>query len=110
MNTDILSIGSAIKIIVDAAQSDEIKACGIDSVRSLGKLSLQRKVEAALLEKGVANPHLFITVEDVDTVRVYGLVSTSEEKEMIECLVKGIQGVKVVVNDLSVLRGSMTGI
>jgi len=58
-----------------------------------------------LTEEGWNEHPLIETVEDVDTVRVYGLVSTSEEKEMIECLVKGIQGVKVVVNDLSVLRG-----
>jgi len=110
LNTDILSIGSAVRIIVDAAKSDEIKACGIDSIRSLGKLSLQRKIEAALLERGIANPHLFVTIEDVDRVRVYGLAGSSEEKEAVEGLVKQIEGVKTVVNDLAVLRGPMSGV
>ena len=48
LNTDKLSIDSAVKMIVDAAKSDEIKSCGIDSVQLLGKLSLNRKVESAL--------------------------------------------------------------
>ena len=64
LNTDKLSIESAAKMIVDAAKSEEIKACGMDSVRLLGKLSLHRKVESALLEAGVTNQHLFFTVED----------------------------------------------
>jgi len=110
LNTDILSIGSAVKIIVDAAKSDEIKACGIDSVKSLGKLSLQRKIEAVFLERGVANPHLFTTVEDVDRVRLYGIVSGQEDKESIEVLVKQVPGVKTVVNELTVFRGAMSGV
>jgi cytidylate kinase len=110
LNTDILSIGSAVKILVDAAKSDEIKACGIDSVKSLGKLSLQRRIDAAFLERGVSNPHLFVTVEDVDRVRLYGLAGTPEEKEMIEGLVKQVQGVKTVVNELTILRASMGGV
>ncbi len=64
LNTDKLSIDSAVKIVVDAAKSDEIKACGRDSVKLLGKLSLHRKVESALLEAGIMNPHLFVTVEE----------------------------------------------
>ncbi|RPJ06232.1 MAG: BON domain-containing protein, partial [Deltaproteobacteria bacterium] len=88
---------------------DEIKACGVDSVRSMGKLSLQRKIEAVLLERGIANPHLFVTVEDVDKVRLYGLTSSSEEKETIEGLVKQVQGVKTLINDLNVMRAPMSG-
>jgi len=48
--------------------------------------------------------------KEVDRVRLYGLASASEEKELIEGLVKGIKGVKTVVNDLTVLKGPMTGV
>jgi cytidylate kinase len=110
LNTDVLSIGSSVKIIVDAAKSDEIKACGVDSVISLGKLSLHRKIEAAFLDGGISNPHLFLSVEDMDKVRIYGLVAASEEKEAIERIVRQIPGVKTVINDLSVMRGAMGGV
>lgn len=110
LNTDKLSVDSAVKMIIDAAKSEEIKACGIDSVKSLGKLSLQRKIEAAFLEAGVMNPNLFISVEEIDSVRLYGLVTSQEEKESIEKIVKRIQGVRNVSNDLTPTRASLGGI
>ncbi len=110
LNTDKLSIESATKMVVDAARSEEIKACGMDSVRLLGKLSLHRKVESALLEAGVANQHLFFSVEDADSVRVYGIAYSLEEKETIEKVLKGIKDIKKVTNELTVLRGPMGGV
>ena len=106
LNTDKLSVDSAVKMVIDAAKSDEIKACGIDSMKLLGKLSLHRKVESALLERGVMQQHSFFTVEDEDSVRLWGLVYTPDEKESIGKIVKGIKGVKKVVNDLTVFTGS----
>ena len=50
LNTDKLSVESAVQVVADSARSEEINACGIDSVKELGKLSLHRKVESALLE------------------------------------------------------------
>jgi cytidylate kinase len=107
LNVDKLSFDSAAKIVIDAAKSDEIKACGRDSVRLLGKLALQRKVESALLEANVVNPHLFVTVEDSNAVRLYGMVNSSEEKEAVERVVKGIKDTKKIANDLVVFTGSM---
>ncbi len=106
LNVDKLSFDSAARMVVDAAKSDEIKACGRDSVRLLGKLSLQRKVESALLEANVLSQHLFVTVEDSDAVRLYGVVNSLEEKEAVERTVKRIKDAKVV-NDLVVFTGSM---
>jgi hypothetical protein len=110
LNTDKLSIESAAKMVVDAARSEEIKACGMDSVRLLEKLSLHRKVESALLEAGVTNPHLFFNIEDADSVRIYGLANSLEEKEIIEKVLKGIKDIKKVTNELTILRGSMGGV
>lgn len=107
LNTDKLSVDSAVKIVVDAAKSDDIKACGRDSVRLLGKLSLNRKVESALLEAGVMNPHLFVTVEDANSVRLYGVVNSQEEKEAAEKIIKGIKDIKKIANDLVIFKGSM---
>ncbi len=110
LNTDKLGMGPAVKMIVDASKSDEIKSCGIDSVQSLGKLSLNRKVESALLEAGVKGLHLFFTVEEPDSVRLYGIVNSSGEKEDIEKLLKTIKGIRSIKNELVVLGRSMGGI
>jgi len=109
VNVDKLSFDSAVKIVVDAAKSDGIRACGIDSVRLLGKLSLQRQVESALLEAGVLSSHLFVSIEDPITVRLYGTVISEEEKEAIEKVVKGIKDAKKILNDLVVFKGAMGG-
>jgi len=110
LNTDKLNSDSAVKMIVDAAKSETIKTCGIDSVRLLGQLALQRRVESAFLETGLTNPHLFFNVEDSETVRLYGFVTSSEEKEEIERVVKGIKQIGKVKNELNVARGPLGGI
>jgi len=110
LNTDKLSIDSAGKVVVDAAKSDEIKACGIDSVKSLGKLSLHRRIEAAFLEAGLSDHHLFFTVEDEESVRLFGVVDSAEEKERVEKIVNGIKGIKSLVNALNVIKPSMGGV
>jgi len=109
LNTDKLSIDSAVKMIVDAAESDEIKSCGIDSVQLLGRLSLNRKIESLLLEAGFTSAHLFFTVEETNSVRLFGMVNSAGEKEGIENLVKRIKEIKTIKNELVVITGSMKG-
>jgi cytidylate kinase len=102
LNTDKLSPDSAVKMIVDAAKSEGIKSCGIDSVQRLGKLSLSRKVESAFLEAGVMSPYVFFTVEEPDSVRLFGVVISSEEKEASEKALKKIKGIRNIKNELVV--------
>ncbi len=103
LNTDTLAVDTAVKMIVDAAKAEEIKACGIDAVNLLGKFSLQRKMESALLEAGIMNPHLFFTVEDTDSVRLFGSVGASAEKREVMEILKEIKEIKKIKDDLTVL-------
>ena len=100
LNTDKLSIDSTVKLVVDAARSDEIKACGIESVDLLGRLALQQKAESALLELGVGRSRVFMNVEDINTIRVYGITNSLEEKESIEKSLSKIAGVERVINEI----------
>ena len=110
LNTDILGKDSAVNLIVVAAKSEDIKSCGMDAVKELGKLSLYRKVESALLEAGILHQHLFFEVEDIDSVRLFGVVNSSEEKGKVERMLKIIKEIKNVKNELLVVTGSMSGI
>lgn len=110
LNTDILSVNSAVNLIVVAAKSEEIKSCGIDAVKELGKLSLYRKVESALLEAGILNQHLFFEVVDMDSVRLFGVVNSSDEKGKIERMLKTIKEIKNIKNELVVVTGSISGL
>ena len=109
LNMDKLSIDPAVKMIVRAAKSDEIKSCGIDSVQLLGKLSLYRKLDSLLLEAGFTSAHIFFTVEETNSVRLFGMVNSAGEKEAIENLVKRIKEIKNIKNELTVITGSRGG-
>ena len=109
LNTDKLTPDSAAKMVMEAAKSDGIKACGVDSMKLLEKLSLQRKVEAASLESGLESQHTFYEVEDGETVRIYGIAYSLQEKEALEKTMKGIHGVKKVINNLTLFAGAMGG-
>ena len=103
INTDKVDIKSAVAMIVHPAKSDEIRQCGIEAVKSLGMLSLQRKIESALMEAGLMNPLLSFTVEDIDSIRIFGSVNSSVEAAQIIQTLKQIEGIKNIKNDLTVL-------
>ncbi len=103
LNTDTLTVNTAVKIIVDAAKAEEIKACGVDAVRLLGTFSIQRRIESALLEAGIMNPHLFFTVDNQDSVRLFGSVGSSAEKKEVLKILEGIKDIKKIRDDLTVL-------
>ena len=109
INTDKLSVEAAVEMVVGSAKSDEIKACGIDSVKELGMLSLHRKAESALLEAGILNPHLFVEAPAEDTVRIYGIVGSGEEKKGVEDALRKVKGTKKVINDVQVNPAALTG-
>ncbi len=109
LNTDKLSVESAVKVLTQAAKSEGVKACGVDSVKSLRILSLTRKVESALLEQDLASPYLFYTVEDADSVRLYGIVGSAEAKKRVEDTVRRIKEIKQVTSDLTVPRTGVAG-
>jgi cytidylate kinase len=103
VNTDMLNIDTAVKIIVEAAKAEEIKACGVEAVKLLGKFSLQRKIESALLEAGIMSSHLFFKVEDTDSVRLFGSVGSSAEKKEVVKLLQAIEDIKNIRDDLTIL-------
>jgi cytidylate kinase len=104
LNTDKLNIDSSVKIIMDGVQSEEIKTCGADSIKSLGKFHLHYIIESALADAGLLTQYLHFTVEDMDSVRLHGLVGSFEKREKVENLLKGIKEIKKINNDLSIFR------
>lgn len=110
LNTDKLNADFAARMIAEGAKTEEIKSCGVDAMVNLKKLSIQRQIESALLESGMMTSHIFFTVENGDTVRVFGMVNSKEEKEKIENLVKKVKGIDKVSNDLLVAQLAMAGL
>jgi len=83
MNTDKLSVNCAAKMIIDAAGSDEIKACGIEAVKGWGGFLFSGGSNLPSLRQASTSPCL-VEVEDTNSVQLYGFVYSREEKEEIE--------------------------
>ena len=109
LNTDKVSFDSAAKAIVDSAKSEEIKDCGMDSANTLGKLSLQRRIESAFLEAAIPS-HLFFAVEDTENVRLYGFASSQEEKGSVESVVRKVKGVRGIQNEINIYSHGWGGV
>lgn len=108
INTDKLGVASAIKIIIEGATANEIKACGWDSLQLLNNLSLNRRLEAALIEAGIMSSHIFYQVEGNNDLRIYGIVYSAADKERAEKIIKGIGAIKNIRNELIIYPGSTT--
>jgi cytidylate kinase len=104
LNTDRLGVKSAVKMVIQASESEAIKECSIETAKDLGG-SLPDRIESALREAGVPNPNLLFTVQDTDSVRLHGIVYSLEEKERIERIVKGVEGIKKIANELAIFTG-----
>lgn len=107
INTDKLNSATAVKIIMEGATSSEIKACGIDSVRSLEQLSIRRRIEAALIETGIRSANIFYELEADNTLRIYGVVYSLIDKEEIEKTISQIASGVKIKNDLLVYPGTL---
>ena len=106
LNTDKLSFDSAARAIIDS--TGEIKDCARDSVHTLARLSLQRRVESAFLEAGISS--LFFSVEDTEKVRLYGYTSSREEKGKVESVVRKVKGVREIQNEISIITQGFGGV
>ena len=108
LNTDKLSFDSAARAIIDS--TGEIKDCARDSVHTLARLSLQRRIESAFLEAGIPSSSLFFSVEDTDNVRLYGYTSSREEKGKVESVVRRVKGVREIQNEIDILTQGLGGV
>ena len=90
-------------LIVEAVQSDDIQSCSLDAFSSMKKLSLERKIHAELLENNIDVRTLNIEVHEPGSVEIAGAVASKEEKNRTVEIVKNVNGIFYVNNNLSVL-------
>jgi osmotically-inducible protein OsmY len=67
------------------------------------KLSLERKIHAELLENNIDVRTLNIVVPETGSVEIAGAVASKEEKNRAAEIVKNVNGIFYVNNQLSVL-------
>jgi len=111
INRDKFSTSLAAQLIVDAARSQEIKECSLTALQSMERLSLSRRVEAAILEseesRELFHRHMFqIEVPEKGVVQITGVAYTQDAKERLLKVAQGIPGVTEVRSDVSIIPPS----
>ena len=105
LNMDKLSIDCALNIVAETAGSSEIKACAVDSLKRMSMLGLSYRAAAAIIEAGLSSgPGMYVSVEAVEpgTVRLSGTVDEGASKTRAEELMKALEGVEAVDNQIRV--------
>ncbi len=103
INTEKLGADSAIQLIVASARSDEIKACSLEAVETMERLSQIRKIRAALIENDISVSMIHIDVPRKNVAQIRGYTYTRDEKNHIIDVVKGLSEITEVEAEISVM-------
>ena len=102
VNTQKLSVDTAVKMILESVRSPEVEAAGKKAQEKLNDMALMQKVEATLLGiLGIDIRHINIQIEK-GVVTLRGAVGSARDKEGCQQTVSGLEGVKKVDNQLFV--------
>jgi len=96
INTEKMGSETAAGLIVEAAKSEEMKACSLTAVDSMKRLSLAKKIEAELIKNNLFVHNLNIEVVENGVVNITGTALTSERKNRVVNVVKDIPEVSDV--------------
>ncbi len=95
---------SAADVIVAAAQSQEMKTCSLTALDAMDRLSLMKRIEAALLKNSFNPLYIHVTVPDKGIALVRGL---AESMSRLQTIVGAVDGVREVRFEVSVRPASL---
>lgn len=106
VNTEKMGGETAVKIIVAAARSDEMKACSLTAIDSMKRLSLTKVIKAELMKNDLFEYNLNIEVLEGGAVKITGSALTTQRKRRVLEVVKKVPGVSTVEMSLFVRSAS----
>jgi len=102
ISTEKMTPAAAIDIIVEAAQNQEVKTCSLTALDAMDRLSLEKKIEAALLKNHFDPRYVHVAVPEKGIVLVRGLTESDYDRERLAAVVGAVEGVKEVRSEVSV--------
>jgi cytidylate kinase len=102
ISTEKMTTPSAADIIIEAAQNQEMKTCSLTALDAMDRLSLEKKVEAALLKHNFDPRYIHLAVPDKGVVLVRGLTESEDDMHRLEEVISAVNGVKQVRSEVSV--------
>lgn len=108
LNTGNLTIDKAVNIIVYALERGEITPTAT-SLQAIEDLALASRVEAVLISNAGIWIHGLKAIAERGVVTVTGEVITDEDREYAEDVARGVEGVRLVANELRIQPPPLTG-
>ena len=102
INRDKLGVESAARLITEVAQSQQIKACSLEALEKMGRLSLLKKVEAAILKERIDSQDLHIEIPGEGIVYIAGSINPLESESHLLEAVRGVPGVAEIRSEVVV--------
>lgn len=103
INTEKFGAEGAANLILDALKSQAIQECSLNALESMERMSLAKKVEAALLKEQFGFTQFHVEVPEKGTVLIYGYASTADNKKRMTEVAKKVEGVTKVVDEVGVM-------
>ena len=97
INVDKLGIDAAAEMIVNLAKTEYIQECGLTALESMEKLSLLKKVEAAVMKDNINPQELHIEVPEPGMVKLTGLINPMRTVAGVTELIKSVPGVEKII-------------
>jgi cytidylate kinase len=103
INTNVITREHACRLIVEAAHAKELLDAHDQSLAILSDHILHRRAEEALLKAKQVNPrHISVSVPTPGVIKLTGIVNSEKEKLAAESVVRTVEGVSEVENELYV--------
>jgi cytidylate kinase len=103
INRDKLSADSTAGLIMQVAQSQEIKECSLTALDAMERLSLSKKIEAALLKNDISPTEFHIEIPQKGVAQVTGWTHSQELKDRVLKVVHEVPEVSEVRSEVAVV-------
>lgn len=97
INVNKIGLDATAVQIVEMAKTRQIRECSLTALETMEKLSLLKRVEAAILKNNINPQELFFDVPERGVVKITGLINPMRTVGGVLEIVKGVPGVKDVI-------------
>jgi cytidylate kinase len=104
INIDKIGSESAIKLILNVANSDEVKACSLKALETMAQMSQKRKLRAKLLENQIDISMINLDVPEKNVVAVSGFTYSERDQNLLNEILNADPDIATVRSDLALMR------
>ena len=104
INPEKIGIEVSIKLIIEAANSEEIKTCSLTALETMEKLSQEKLIRAALLKSNINLSSLHLEVPTKGVALISGFTESDGDKQRIIGVVKAVPGISEVQPEIAVVE------